>query len=80
MPLPIDIPHDAIDAFCQRCRIRELSIFCLALIRKRDDRISMRQMPEYAHQACEMATGYEQPDLDTNLEVTDKTARLALWV
>ncbi len=58
----------------------ELSIFCLALMRKRDSRISMRQMLEYAHQACEMATGYERSDLDTNFEVTGEASRLALWV
>lgn len=34
MPLQIDIPHDAIAAFCQRWRIKELSIFGSAL---RDD-------------------------------------------
>ncbi len=34
MPLQIDIPHDEIAAFCQRWRIKELSIFSSAL---RDD-------------------------------------------
>ncbi|MCS7290189.1 MAG: nucleotidyltransferase domain-containing protein [Roseiflexus sp.] len=34
MPLQIDIPHDEIAAFCQRWRIKELSIFGSAL---RDD-------------------------------------------
>ncbi|GIW01459.1 nucleotidyltransferase family protein [Roseiflexus sp.] len=34
MPLQIDIPHDAIAAFCKRWRIKELSIFGSAL---RDD-------------------------------------------
>ncbi|WP_448541646.1 HepT-like ribonuclease domain-containing protein [Roseiflexus sp.] len=36
-------------------------------MRKHDDHISMSQMLEYAHQACEMATGYDRADLDTNL-------------
>lgn len=31
MPLQIDIPHDDIAAFCQRWRIKELSIFGSAL-------------------------------------------------
>ncbi len=34
MPLQIDIPYDAIAAFCQRWRVKELSIFGSAL---RDD-------------------------------------------